>query len=239
MKQLLQNLKSGKTWLEELPVPYPQPGEVLIKTRYSLVSLGTEKMLVEFGKAGWLEKARQQPDKVKMVLNKAKTEGLRTTIETVRNKLDQPIPLGYCNVGEVIGLGEGVSEFKIGDHVVSNGPHAEVVSVSKNLTAIVPEGVSDEEAAFTVIGSIGLQGIRLLNPSFGDTVVVIGLGLIGLLTIQLLQANGCRVLGIDIDSNKCRIAERFGAETVDLSKGEDPIEKAMALSRGNGVDGVC
>ena len=107
MKQLLQDLKSGKTWLEELPVPSPQIGEVLINTRYSLVSLGTEKMLVEFGKAGWLEKARQQPDKVKMVMDKIKTEGLMPTINAVKNKLDQPIPLGYCNVGEVVGIGGG------------------------------------------------------------------------------------------------------------------------------------
>ena len=180
MKQILQSFKTGKTELTELPAPTIKKGQVLIQTTRSLVSLGTERMLVEFGKANLLSKARQQPDKVKMVMDKVKAEGLMPTLETVFNKLEQPLPLGYCNVGKVIEVGEGVTDFKIGDRVASNGQHAEFVSIPRNLVAHIPDNVSDEEAAFTVIGAIGLQGIRLVNPNFGETVVVIGLGLIGI-----------------------------------------------------------
>lgn len=145
---------------------------------------------MEFGKANLIDKARQQPDKVKQVLDKIKTDGLQPTLEAVFNKLGQPLPLGYCNVGRVVAVGKGVAEFKVGDRVASNGNHAEFVCVPKNLVAKVPDDITDEEAAFTVIGSIGLQGIRLLNPQLGETVVVIGLGLIGLVAAQLLKANG-------------------------------------------------
>lgn len=162
--------------LEEVPSPQVKSGSVLIKTSRSLVSLGTERMLVEFGKANLIEKARQQPDKVKQVLDKIKTDGLQPTLEAVFNKLGQPLPLGYCNVGTVVAIGKGVTELKVGDRVASNGQHAEFVCVPKNLVAKVPDNVSDEEAAFTVIGSIGLQGIRLLNPQLGETVVVTGIG---------------------------------------------------------------
>ena len=181
MKQILQSFKTGITELAEIPSPKVKSGQVLIQTTRSLVSLGTERMLVEFGKASLIQKARQQPDKVKMVLDKIKTEGLLPTIETVFNKLEQPLPLGYCNVGKVIAVGKGVTHFKVGDRVASNGQHAEFVSIPQNLVAHIPDTVSDEEAAFTVIGSIGLQGIRLINPTMGETIVVIGLGLIGLL----------------------------------------------------------
>ena len=200
MKQIIQDLKKGNTILEEVPVPKVKPGSVLIKTSHSLVSLGTERMLVEFGKANYFDKAKQQPDKVKMVLDKVKAEGLMPTLETVFNKLEQPLPLGYCNVGKVIEVGEDVTDFKIGDRVASNGQHAEFVSIPQNLVVHVPDNISDEEAAFTVIGAIGLQGIRLVNPNFGETVVVIGLGLIGLLTAEMLLANGCTVIGYDLDN---------------------------------------
>ena len=176
MKQLTQNLKTGQTALVEVPVPQARPGAVLIQTRRSLVSLGTERMLVEFGKANLLDKARQQPDKVRMVLDKIKSDGLQTTMQSVFHKLEQPLPLGYCNVGTVIAVGAGVTDLQLGDRVASNGPHAEVVSVPRNLMAKIPDNVSDDAAAFTVIGAIGLQGIRLLDPTLGETVVVIGLG---------------------------------------------------------------
>ena len=176
--------------MEEVPVPQVKFGHVLIQTTRTLVSLVTERMLVEFGKANLIDKARQQPDKVKQVLDKIKTDGLQPTLEAVFNKLGQPLPLGYCNVGRVVAVGKGVAEFKVGDRVASNGNHAEFVCVPKNLVAKVPDDITDEEAAFTVIGSIGLQGIRLLNPQLGETVVVIGLGLIGLVAAQLLKANG-------------------------------------------------
>lgn len=224
--------------MAEIPIPRVSRGSLLIKTSKTLVSAGTERMLVEFGKAGWLEKARQQPDKVRMVLDKIKTDGFQPTIEAVLNKLDQPLPLGYCNVGIVASVGDSVSDFEIGDRVISNGNHAEVVSVPKNLCAQVPENVSDEEAAFTVLGAIALQGIRLVKPTLGEVVVVTGLGLIGLITVQLLRANGCRVLGIDLDPKKLEMAKQFGAEVVDLSKRQDPVATAELFSRGRGVDAV-
>jgi len=238
MKQILQNLENGDTVLEEVPCPRVKAGHLLIRTNTSLVSAGTEKMMVDFGKANLIDKARQQPDKVKMVLDKVKTDGLMPTIEAVRSKMAQPLPLGYCNVGEVIEIGAGVEGFAVGDRVVSNGKHAEVVCVPTNLCAKIPESVDDEAAAFTVIGAIALQGIRLVQPTLGEAVVVTGLGLIGLVTVQLLRANGCRVLGLDFDPAKLEMARQLGAETVDLSNGEDPIAAAQAFSRGRGVDAV-
>jgi predicted dehydrogenase/threonine dehydrogenase-like Zn-dependent dehydrogenase len=211
---------------------------LLIRTTRSLISAGTERMMVDFGKANPLEKARQQPDKVRMVLDKVKTDGLMPTLDTVRNKLEQPLPLGYCNVGEVLELGKGVEGFAVGDRVASNGKHAEVVSVPLNLCARIPDSVSDEAAAFTVIGAIALQGIRLVQPTLGEAVVVTGLGLIGQIAVQLLRANGCRVLGIDFDPAKVALARSFGAEVVNLGAGEDPVQAAERFSRGRGVDAV-
>ena len=169
MKQILQSLKTGETEIAEVPVPHVSQGQLLISTLQTLVSAGTERMLVEFGKAGWIDKARQQPDKVRMVLDKIKTDGLMPTVEAVFNKLDQPLPLGYCNVGRVAKVGTGKTAFEVGDRVISNGKHAEVVSVPFNLCAKVPDSVSDEEAAFTVLGAIALQGIRLVQPTLGET----------------------------------------------------------------------
>ena len=238
MKQLLQSLKTGATEVANLPIPYKKRGQLLIMTTHTLVSAGTERMLVEFGKAGWIEKARQQPDKVRMVLDKIKTDGLQPALEAVFNKLDQPLPLGYCNVGRAAKLGGGVAGFAVGDRVISNGKHAEVVSVPVNLCAKVPDAVPDEEAAFTVLGAIALQGIRLVQPTLGEAVVVTGLGLVGLLTVQLLRANGCRVLGLDFDKDKLDLARQFGAEVVDLAAGQDPVKAAERFSRGRGVDAV-
>lgn len=236
MKQILQNLGNGETSLVDVPCPQNKPGHLLVASQQTLVSAGTERMLVDFGKANFIDKARQQPDKVKMVLDKVRTDGLAPTIDAVRSKLDQPLPLGYCNAGVV--LESGVSGFEVGDRVVSNGHHAEVVRVPQNLCAKIPDNVDDESAAFTVLASIGLQGIRLAQPTLGECVVVTGLGLIGLVTVQLLKAQGCRVLGIDYDAKRCEIARNFGAETVDLSKGENPLEVAATFSRGRGVDAV-
>lgn len=238
MKQIIQDLKSGQTILEELPVPQVRSGCVLIKTHRTLVSLGTERMLVEFGKSNLLQKVRQQPDKVKQVLDKIKSEGLFPTLEAVFRKLGEPLPLGYCNAGEVIAVGSGVSEFKIGDRVVSNGQHAEVVCVPKNLVAKIPDAVTYEQASFTVIGSIGLQGIRLLQPGFGETVVVVGLGLIGLITAELLVANGCEVIGFDFDAAKVALAASKGVKAYNVSDGSDPVAIAKSLTNGIGVDGV-
>jgi predicted dehydrogenase/threonine dehydrogenase-like Zn-dependent dehydrogenase len=238
MKQILQSFKTGVTELAELPSPMVKSGQVLIKTTYSLVSLGTERMLVEFGKASLIQKARQQPDKVKMVLDKIKTEGLMPTIETVFNKLEQPLPLGYCNVGEVFEVGKDVTDFKVGDRVASNGQHAEFVSVPQNLVAHIPDNISDEEAAFTVIGSIGLQGIRLVNPTMGETVVVIGLGLIGLLTAEMLVANGCKVIGYDLDDTKVEIAKSKGVIAFNPLKGNDSVKFVHNETNNIGADAV-
>lgn len=239
MKQILQNLKNGATELIDKPCPLPSRHQLFIKTSASLVSAGTERMLIDFGKGNYLQKARQQPDKVKMVIDKIKTDGLMPTIDSVFAKLDTPLPLGYCNVGRIAEIGSALTTgFKVGDRVVSNGNHAEVVSVSPNLCARIPNTVSDEAATFTVVGAIALQGIRLAQPTLGEYFVVTGLGLIGLLTVQILVANGCQVLGIDFDSAKCDLARTFGAQTVDLSRGEDPIKAAEAFSHGRGVDGV-
>jgi predicted dehydrogenase/threonine dehydrogenase-like Zn-dependent dehydrogenase len=238
MKQILQNLASGSTSLADVPSPKARENQLLIRTSRSLVSVGTERMLVEFGKANLLDKARQQPEKVRMVLDKVKTDGVLPTLEAVRNKLDQPLPMGYCNVGTVLEVGQGVAGFSVGDRVASNGKHAEIVCVPKNLCARVPDTVSDEAAAFTVIGAIGLQGIRLIQPTLGEAVVVTGLGLIGLMTVQLLKAHGCRVLGLDYDTSKLGLAQKLGAETVDLNQSADPLGAAMTFSRGRGVDAV-
>jgi len=238
MKQIIQDLKSGDTILEEVPAPIVRNGAVLIRTYKSLVSLGTERMLVEFGKASYLEKARQQPEKVKQVLDKIKTDGLRPTIEAVFRKLNEPLPLGYCNVGEVIDVGAGVTEFKIGDRVVSNGHHAEVVCINQNLVAKIPDEVSLDAASFTVIGAIGLQGIRLISPTFGETIVVTGLGLIGLIAAQILLANGCRVIGLDFDQSKVELAKTFGVEAYCVRDTTNPVTLVESITNGIGADGV-
>lgn len=238
MKQVLQDMGKGGTMLTNAPAPKASCGTLIISSYVSLISAGTERMLVDFGKASYLEKARQQPDKVKMVLGKIQTDGLMTTIEAVQSKLAQPLPLGYCNVGVVEDIGAGVEGFKVGDRVVSNGPHADIVKVPKNLCARIPDVVDDESASFVVVASIGLQGIRLAQPMLGEAFVVTGAGLIGLLTIQLLRAHGCRVLAIDFDDSKLALARQFGAVTCNPAKGEDPVAAGIAFSRGQGVDGV-
>lgn len=238
MKQILQDMAKGGSAVVEAPAPSATKNNVVINTTTTLISAGTERMLVDFGKANLIDKARSQPDKVKMVLEKVQTDGLMTTVDAVKSKLAQPLPLGYCNVGVVESAGLGAEDFKVGDRVASNGPHADVVRVAKNLVAKIPDNVSDEEAAFTVVASIGLQGIRLANPTMGECFVVTGVGLIGLLTVQMLRAQGCRVLAIDFDESKLDLAKQFGAEICNPAKGEDPVAAGMAFSRGVGVDGV-
>lgn len=238
MKQIIQDLKSGATILEEVPAPQVKAGYVLIQTTRTLVSLGTERMLVEFGKANLIDKARQQPDRVKQVLDKIKTDGMMPTLEAVFNKLNQPLPLGYCNVGKVVAVGKGVTEFSVGDRVASNGNHAEYVCVPKNLVAKVPENISDDEAAFTVIGSIGLEGVRLLSAQLGETIVVIGLGLIGLLAVQLLKANGCKVIGVDFDQQKVDMAARMGVTAINPQSGTNAVSFVQDFTSGIGADGV-
>ena len=214
MRQLVQHLGSGQTTLVVAPAPGPQRGRLLVRASCSLVSLGTERMLVEFGRAGWFSKARQQPEKFRTILAKVKAEGLLSTLAAVRHKLAQPIPLGYCHVGYVLDAGE-LADFPAGCRVVSNSPHAEVVSADPAFAALIPDAVSDEQAAFTPLAAIALQGLRLLPAQPGETVVVMGLGLIGQLAVRLLRARGVNVVGVDPDAAKCAEAQRAGAQIPD------------------------
>jgi len=238
MKQILQHLGTGETSVAEVPAPSAPAGGLLIRTSVSLISAGTERMLVDFGRGSLVSKARQQPEKVAQVLDKMRTDGVLATLDAVRGKLDQPVALGYCNVGRVAEVGQGVDGFSVGDRVVSNGRHAEIVAVPRNLCARVPDAVDDDSAPFAVLGAIALQGVRLAQPTLGESVAVIGLGLVGLLTVQILRANGCRVLGVDVDASRLDLARRFGAETVDAGQGADPVAAAIAFSRGRGIDAV-
>ncbi|MFI5073099.1 MAG: zinc-binding alcohol dehydrogenase, partial [Terriglobales bacterium] len=238
MQQVLLNIGTGQTQLIDAPVPALEAGHVLIRTRRTLISAGTERMLIDFGRASMLDRARKQPDKVKMVFDKVRTDGLLAAVDAVRAKLDQPLALGYSNVGVVIEAGAGVTQFRAGDRVVSNGNHAGIVSVPKNLCARIPDNVDEESAAFTVLGAIGLQGLRLAQPTLGETVVVTGLGLIGLMTVQILRAQGCRVMGIDHDPIRLEMARKFGAYAVDASASDDLVPRAVEFSRGRGVDAV-
>ncbi len=238
MLQLIQSLSSGETKVIDLPSPAIKSGHILIKTTFSLISSGTERMILEFAKGSFLEKIKQQPEKASQVLDKIKSDGIVSTFESVQSKLDQPIELGYCNVGIVVSIGSNVKRFKVGDRVVSNGPHAEIVSVPELLCAHIPSNVRDEEAVFTVLASIGLQGIRLAKPSFGETFVVSGLGTIGLLTAQLLQANGCNVLGIDTDASKCKLATSLNIDSFHINKESNPLKWCINKTNSIGVDGV-
>ncbi|MES2697358.1 MAG: bi-domain-containing oxidoreductase [Verrucomicrobiota bacterium] len=220
-----------------MPAPGAEDGHVVIQTICSLVSPGTEKMLVNFAKASLFQKARSQPDKVKQVLAKIRSDGLKPTLDAVFRRLNEPLPLGYCNVGKVLALGAGVNGIGVGDIVVSNGPHAEIVSVPENLVAKVPPTVAPELAAFTVIGAIGLQGIRLTKPEFGETVVVVGLGLIGQITAQLLKSHGCKVIAFDIDPSKLEIATQQGVTAVN-SREIDPVKYVLGNTGGVGADAV-
>jgi predicted dehydrogenase/threonine dehydrogenase-like Zn-dependent dehydrogenase len=225
MKQVLQHLRSGHIELADVPCPAVRPGHLLIYTSLSLISPGTERMLVEFAQAGLIGKARAQPERVRDVLNKMRTDGILPTLEAVAHRLDAPSALGYCNVGRVLEVGRDVDGFTAGDRVVSNGAHAEVVCVPATLAARIPDEVPDDSACFAVLGAIALNGIRLLEPTLGEHVAVVGLGLLGLLAVQLLRAHGCRVLGL-------------GCDVVMTGEGGDPLSAARAFSRGRGVDGV-
>ncbi|MBA4695804.1 MAG: Gfo/Idh/MocA family oxidoreductase [Legionella sp.] len=238
MKQILQNMRNGDSSILEAPMPMLEDDALLISTSVTLISAGTERMLLDFGKASYLGKARQQPEKVRMMIDKIKTEGVLSTLEAVRSKLDQPILLGYSNVGVVIAVGKNVRRFKPGDRVVSNGGHADLVKVPEQLCARIPNNVDDDSAVFTLLASIALQGIRLAQPTLGESFVVIGAGLIGLIAVQLLRAHGCRVLAIDFDEDKLSLAKQYGADICPLKAGEDPVFKGMTFSRGHGVDGV-
>jgi predicted dehydrogenase/threonine dehydrogenase-like Zn-dependent dehydrogenase len=238
MKQLLHQLNTGAALLIDTPVPSATESSIVVCTEASIISAGTERMLVEFGRAGMLEKVRRQPDKARQVFDKVRAEGIGPTMAAVRDKLETPVALGYCQAGVIVEAGtRAASKFARGDRVVTNGPHSEYVRVPMTLAAKIPDEVSFEAAAFTPLAAIGLQGIRLCNPGLDETVIVYGLGLIGLLTVQLLRATGCRVIGIDRDSERLALASRFGARTIDGSAGST-ADAVLALTDGVGADAV-
>lgn len=238
MKQLFQSLKNGELFLQDLPISEPSKNNVIIKTKISLLSPGTEKMLLDFGKSGLLNKALSQPERVKDVINKMKIEGVYETYQKIFNKLDQPIPLGYCNVGIIQKIGRDVKGLKVGDRVVSNGFHAESVEVPENLCQKIPDKVSDDQAVFTILSSIALHSIRLSEPTLGETFVVMGMGIVGLLCTELLILNGCNVISVDFDKERLEYAKDIGAETIHLSKNMDINDSVLAISSQQNIDGV-
>jgi polar amino acid transport system substrate-binding protein len=241
MKQVLQNLKTGELKVDDVPPPVAQRGRVLVRTAASLISAGTERMAVEMGQKSLIGKARERPDLVKQVIQKAKNEGLVNTFNVVRSKLGSTTALGYSASGIVIDVGEDVTEFRVGDRVACAGAgyasHAEVLSVPKNLCVKLPEGADLEAGAFGTLGAIAMQGVRLAEPTLGEAVVVIGLGLLGQLTVQLLKANGCRVFGVDLDPQKIALAKELGADE-GCAPGDDAKAAVMNWSRGRGADAV-
>lgn len=235
MQQVLQNIRDGRLSIARVPEPLAQPGEVLIANGASLISAGTEKMVMDLAKKSLLGKARERPDHVRRVLEKVRSEGLLNTVRQVREKLDSPMPMGYSAAGVVLACGAGVQQFKPGDRVASNGPHAEIVCVSRNLCARVPDSVPNDHAAFAVLGAIALQGVRLAEVTLGETAFVIGLGLIGQLTVAILNAAGCRVIGTDPDPARCELAVRMGAE---LARPQLSAQHVEDVTRGLGADAV-
>ena len=241
MKQVVQNLKSGEMRLVEIPSPQAGPGRVLVRNAFSLVSAGTERAMVSLARSSMLGKARQRPDLVRQVINKARQEGLASTYQKAMGRLDRLSPLGYSCAGTVVALGAGVTDLQVGDRVACGGAgyanHAEVVSVPRNLIARVPDDARLEDAAFTTLGAIALHGVRQAQPTLGETVAVIGLGLVGQLTAQLLKANGCIVLGMDLDVGRCKLAEHLGCDGV---AGSDEALAALVSERteGAGADAV-
>lgn len=233
MIQVIQDVRNGTTDVREIPDPISTRGHVVVQTMASLVSAGTERYVIDLARKSLLGKARERPDHVRRVLQKIRQEGLLPTFSQVMSKLDEPMPLGYSSAGVVIECGAGVHEFKPGDRVATAGPHAGVISIGKNLCARIPEGVSFEQAAYTSVASIGLEGVRLAKVALGDRVLVIGLGLIGQIVVGLLKAHGCRVFGTDIDPAKLEVARSLGADNVAVGSASDAVK---AFSNSFGVD---
>lgn len=240
MKQLAQNLRDGKMSFEEVPVPAPGPGQVLVRTSYSLISAGTEGSKVQAARSNLLEKARQRPEQVKQVLQSVRTDGLAVTYQKVMNKLDTPAPLGYSSAGVVLSVGAGVRGFRAGDRVACGGvgaAHGEIALVAENLCAPIPEGVDDRAAAFTTVGAIALQGVRQADLRLGENCVVIGLGLVGQLTLRLLQAAGVRALGVDVSARAVQFTNEHAGHAVQR---EDPglAAQVAEMTNGYGTDAV-
>jgi predicted dehydrogenase/threonine dehydrogenase-like Zn-dependent dehydrogenase len=238
MRALLQNLGSGETTLIDAPAPVPGGSELLVRAAASVVSPGTERMLVEFGKAPLWRKALQQPQRVRQVIDKARAEGIATAIEGVRARLSTPLPPGYAAAGVVEAVGADVRGFAPGDRVAAAGPHAELFCVAPTLAAKIPDGVTFEHAAFASIGAIALQAVRLAEAGPGSAVGVTGLGLIGLIAVQILRASGCRVFGLDLDPARVDLARAFGAEAHLVGPDAAPDAAAASFSRTRGLDAV-
>lgn len=241
MKQVLQSYRTGELEVADVPAPGLEPGCLLVLTAASLVSVGTDRGTMDLAQKSLIGKARERPDLVRKVLDRVARDGLVATGRAVLGKLDQPIPLGYSCAGRVLAVGEGVTGFAVGDRVACAGAkvanHAELNLVPQHLCALVPAGVDDEAAAFVTLGAVALQGLRQAQPTLGETFAVIGLGLVGQLAVQLLKANGCAVLGVDLDERKIKLATALGADAAVLRSGA-VTETARALTRGRGVDGV-
>ena len=236
MKQAFQSLKNGAIELVELPAPRVDSNSLLIKTELSLISSGTEKMLIDFGKSNLIEKALNNRDRVRDVLQKVKTEGVSSVYQKISSKLEEPIPIGYCNVGIVKEIGSEVSGFRIGDRVVSNGPHAEIVVVNKNLCSKIPDSVSNDDAVYTVLASVALHSIRLSKSQIGESYLIIGLGLVGLIATKILLLSGCQVICADYDSKRLDIASNIGAMTINPSDFESIEEGIDAIGLKDSID---
>ncbi len=239
MKQVLQNMRDGRTVVTEVPVPAPRPGQALVKIAASLVSAGTERMLVEFGEKSLLGKARSRPDLVRQVVDKMKREGVLPTVQAAFNRLDQPMPLGYSSAGTIIALGDGMDGFKVGQRVACAGGgfavHAEYNVVPRHLLTPLPDGVDFESAAFTTLGAIALHGFRLAEPQIGENVAIIGLGLLGLLAGQMALAAGCRLLGIDTNPQRVALAASLG---LSACLRDQAVDSAQAFTANRGFDVV-
>jgi threonine dehydrogenase-like Zn-dependent dehydrogenase len=242
MKQLLQNIKTGKSTVEDVPGSHAREGQALVKVKASLVSAGTERMVVEFAEKSLVGKARSRPDLVKQVLDKARREGLLNTAQAAFNRLDQPMALGYSSAGTIVALGKKMQGFKVGQRVACAGGgfavHAEYNVIPRNLLTPLPNNVDFESAAFTTLGAIALHGFRLAEPQLGENVAVIGMGLLGLLTAQIAAAAGCIVLGIDIDPARLALASKLGLQAVSRQKAVDTAQ-AFTSNRGFDVVLIC
>ena len=239
MKQVLQNIKTGETQVVDVPVPTLKPGMVLVRTTASLVSSGTERMVVDFAEKSLIGKAQARPDLVRQVIDKAKREGVLTTFEAAMNKLDQPLPLGYSSAGVVVGVGDGVSHFRVGQRVACAGGgyavHAEYVLVPTNLVVPIPDNIDDESAAFTTIGAVALHGFRMASPQIGENVAIIGLGLLGMLAAGIAKAAGLNVLGVDLSEDRVQFAKSLGIQSV--LRGQ-AVEAGAEFTRNRGFDHI-
>ena len=242
MKQVIQSYKTGVIELYDMPAPLCKPGGVLVRNVNSLISIGTEKSMIDIARKNLLAKAQARPDLVKRFIDKAKKEGLLNVYKEAMNRLDEPVALGYSSSGVVLDVGQGIAEFVKGDRVACSGAgfasHADIIWVPENLCVRLPENVSFEEGAFVMLGGIAMQGIRLAELTFGESVVVVGLGLLGMLTVQILSAYGCKVIGIDIDARKAVLAKEFGASAGFVSGVDDIKAGVENLTKGFGADAV-